>query len=34
MGQIDMFIAMVRALKERGAQFVQLREVAAALDRS
>jgi len=34
MGQIETFIALVRALKERGARFVQLREVAAGLDRA
>ena len=34
MGQIETFIALVRALKERGVRFMQLREVAATLDRS
>jgi undecaprenyl phosphate-alpha-L-ara4FN deformylase len=34
MGQIETFVALVRALKERGARFVRLREVAAALDRA
>ena len=34
MGQIETFVALVRALKDRGARFVQLREVAAALDRA
>ena len=33
MGQLEGFTALVRALKERGAEFVQLREVAARLDR-
>jgi undecaprenyl phosphate-alpha-L-ara4FN deformylase len=32
MGQLESFTAMVRALKERGAKFVMLREVAARLD--
>lgn len=32
MGQIETFVALVRALKERGASFVRLREVAAVLD--
>jgi undecaprenyl phosphate-alpha-L-ara4FN deformylase len=31
MGQLDNFTALVRALKEGGAQFVQLREIAARL---
>ena len=31
MGQLETFAALVRALKERGANFVQLREVAAGL---
>jgi hypothetical protein len=34
MGQLDSFTALVRALKERGAKFVQLREVAARLNRA
>jgi undecaprenyl phosphate-alpha-L-ara4FN deformylase len=33
-GQIDTFVALIRALKDRGARFVQLREAAAALDRA
>lgn len=32
MGQLESFTALVRALKDRGAKFVQLREVAARLD--
>jgi undecaprenyl phosphate-alpha-L-ara4FN deformylase len=32
MGQLEMFSALLRALKERGAQFVRLEEVAAGLD--
>jgi undecaprenyl phosphate-alpha-L-ara4FN deformylase len=32
MGQLESFTAMVRALKERGAKFVTLREVAARLN--
>jgi undecaprenyl phosphate-alpha-L-ara4FN deformylase len=34
MGQLASFTALVRALKERGAKFVQLREVAARLNRA
>jgi undecaprenyl phosphate-alpha-L-ara4FN deformylase len=34
MGQIDTFVALVHALKERGARFVRLGDVAAALDRA
>jgi len=34
LGQIEIFVALVRALKERGARFVRLREVATALDRT
>jgi undecaprenyl phosphate-alpha-L-ara4FN deformylase len=34
MGQLDSFTAIVRALKERGAKFVMLREVAARLVRT
>jgi peptidoglycan/xylan/chitin deacetylase (PgdA/CDA1 family) len=34
MGQLASFTALVRALKERGAKFVQLSEVAARLDRA
>ena len=34
MGQLESFTALVRALKERGARFVQLREVASRLDRA
>ena len=32
MGQLEIFTALVRALKERGAKFVQLREVACAAE--
>ena len=34
MGQLESFTALVRALKERGAKFVQLREVAWRLNRA
>ena len=34
MGQLENFTALVRALKERGANFVQLREVASRLNRA
>jgi undecaprenyl phosphate-alpha-L-ara4FN deformylase len=34
MGQLESFTAMVRTLKERGAKFVMLREVAAGLNRA
>jgi undecaprenyl phosphate-alpha-L-ara4FN deformylase len=34
MGEIESFTALVRALKERGAKFVQLREVASRLNRA
>jgi len=34
MSQIETFVALVRALKERGARFVRLREAAATLDRT
>jgi undecaprenyl phosphate-alpha-L-ara4FN deformylase len=34
MGQLESFTALVAALKERGAEFVQLREVAARLNRA
>src|SRR5208337_5683467 len=34
MGQLESFTAIVRALKERGAKFVQLREVASRLNRA
>jgi undecaprenyl phosphate-alpha-L-ara4FN deformylase len=34
MGQLDSFTALIRALKERGAKFVQLREVAWRLNRA
>ena len=34
MGQLESFTALVRALKERGARFVQLREVASRLNRA
>ena len=34
MGQLESFAALVRALKERGARFVQLREVASRLNRA
>ena len=33
-GQLESFTALVRALKDRGANFVQLREVASRLDRA
>ena len=33
MGQLDTFVALLRALKDRGARFVRLADVAAALDR-
>ena len=34
MGQLENFTALLRALKERGARFVQLREVASRLNRA
>lgn len=34
MGHLESFTALVRALKDRGAKFVQLREVASRLDRA
>lgn len=34
MGQLDSFVALVRALKDGGAHFIQLRDAAAALDRA
>jgi undecaprenyl phosphate-alpha-L-ara4FN deformylase len=34
MGQLENFTALIRALKERGARFVQLREVASQLNRA
>ncbi len=34
LGQIETFAALLRALKERGARFVRMREIAAALDRT
>jgi undecaprenyl phosphate-alpha-L-ara4FN deformylase len=34
MGQLETFVALVRALKDRGARFVQLRDAATALDRA
>jgi hypothetical protein len=34
MGQLESFTALVRALKDRGASFVQLGEVVARLDRA
>jgi peptidoglycan/xylan/chitin deacetylase (PgdA/CDA1 family) len=34
MGQLETFVAMIHALKDRGARFVRLGEVAAALDRA
>ncbi|MGH7815107.1 MAG: polysaccharide deacetylase family protein [Candidatus Binataceae bacterium] len=34
MGQLECFTAIVRALKDRGGRFVQLREIAARLDRA
>jgi undecaprenyl phosphate-alpha-L-ara4FN deformylase len=33
-GQLETFVALVRALKDRGARFIALREAAAALDRT
>jgi peptidoglycan/xylan/chitin deacetylase (PgdA/CDA1 family) len=34
LGQLESFTALVRALKDRGAKFMQLREVASRLDRA
>jgi undecaprenyl phosphate-alpha-L-ara4FN deformylase len=34
LGQLESFTALVRALKDRGTKFVQLREVASRLDRA
>ena len=34
MGQLETLVALVRALKDRGARFIALREAAAALDRA
>jgi hypothetical protein len=34
MGQLENFTALLRALKERGARFVQLRHVASRLNRA
>ncbi len=34
MGQLETFVALMRALKDRGARFVQLRDAAARLDRA
>jgi undecaprenyl phosphate-alpha-L-ara4FN deformylase len=34
MGQLDNFTALIRALKEQGARFVQLREIASRLNRA
>ena len=34
MGQLELFRAMIRALKERGARFVRMNEIAARLDRA
>jgi len=34
MGQLETFVALMRALKDRGAHFIQLRDVAATLDRA
>jgi undecaprenyl phosphate-alpha-L-ara4FN deformylase len=34
LGHIETFVALLRALKERGARFVRMREVASALDRT
>ncbi len=34
MGQLETFVALVRALKDRGARFIQLRHAAASLDRA
>jgi undecaprenyl phosphate-alpha-L-ara4FN deformylase len=34
MGQLENFTALVRALKERGARFMQLREIASRLNRA
>jgi undecaprenyl phosphate-alpha-L-ara4FN deformylase len=33
LGRLDTIVALIRALKERGARFVELREAAASLDR-
>jgi hypothetical protein len=32
MGQLEMFTALLRALKERGAEFVRLEEIASGLE--
>ncbi len=34
MGQLETFVALVHALKDRGARFVRLGDIAAALDRA
>jgi len=34
MGQLETFVALVRALKDRAARFIQLRDAAVALDRA
>jgi peptidoglycan/xylan/chitin deacetylase (PgdA/CDA1 family) len=34
MGQLETFVALVRALKDRGARFIALRDAAAALDQA
>jgi peptidoglycan/xylan/chitin deacetylase (PgdA/CDA1 family) len=34
MGQLENFTALIRALRERGAKFVQLREIASRLNRA
>jgi hypothetical protein len=34
MSQLDDFTALIRALKDRGASFVQLREIASRLNRA
>jgi hypothetical protein len=34
MAHLETFVALMRALKDRGARFVQLRDAAAVLDRA
>ncbi|MBI3759379.1 MAG: hypothetical protein HY269_06450, partial [Deltaproteobacteria bacterium] len=34
MSQLDTFVALIRALKDRGARFIQLREAAASTDQT
>ena len=34
LGQLETFVALMRALKDRGVHFIQLRDAAAALDRT